>query len=385
MNPKIKLIVFILVVSSACFAQKNQERDTIIASTNVPGAKYPKILKDNRVIFQIKAPDAQSIQVDLAKKYNMVKNNEGVWQVTTEPIVEGFHYYSILIDGVAVCDPASKTFYGMGRMASGIDIPEKGVNFYDIKEVPHGDIRTNTYFSKTTNTWRKVNIYTPPGYDKNPNKKYPVLYLQHGGGEDESGWVQQGKTNNILDNLIANGKAVPMLVVIANGNARKPGVNARGYNDEAMAVFKEELFENIMPFIESNYRIKNGPKNTALAGLSMGGGQSFYTGLRNTDKFANVGVFSTGLFGGIGPKAGQLFNPEVIIPGILSKSKTFNTKLDVFYISVGEQDQRITHTKKLIETFNKNAVDVIFESFPGDHEWQVWRKSLHSFVQKLFK
>jgi enterochelin esterase family protein len=355
------------------------------ASTNVSRAGYPRILPDNRVIFQVNAPQANYVQIDLSKRYDLVKNESGVWKVITEPQVPGFHYYSLIIDGVVVADPASESFYGMGRMASGIEIPEKGIDFYDTKDVPHGDIRNRTYFSKTMGIWRRLNIYVPPVYDKNKKNLYPVLYLQHGGGEDERGWVVQGKTDIILDNLIADGKAKPMLVVIPNGNVSRPGMSTGGYNDEAMAVFKEELFGSIIPFIESNYRVKPGAGNRAIAGLSMGGGQAFYTGLRNTDMFANVGVFSTGLFGGIGRQPGTAFNPEAVIPGLLTNTESFNNKLKVFYISVGEQDPRIEPTKKLVQTFRDKGLKVEFASFPGSHEWQVWRKSLNDFTQKLFK
>jgi enterochelin esterase family protein len=337
------------------------------------------------VVFKVNAPDAGKVQIDLGKMYDMQKDEKGNWTVTTDPQVPGFHYYSLVIEGVRVADPASESFYGTGRMSSAIDIPEEGADFLTIKNVPHGDIRSCIYFSKTTGTWRNLNIYTPPGYDKDKENRYPVLYIQHGGGEDERGWAVQGKTNIILDNLIAQGKAVPMLVVIPNGNVSKPGKTAGGYNEEAMAAFKEELFENVIPFIESSYRTKPGAANRAIAGLSMGGGQAFYTGLRNTDMVANVGVFSSGLFGGIGRQPAAVFDPETIIPGILSTSETFNKKLKVFYISVGEQDPRIEYTKKLIETFKSKGLKVEFASFPGSHEWQVWRKSIHDFTQKLFK
>ncbi|PKQ46690.1 alpha/beta hydrolase-fold protein [Confluentibacter flavum] len=353
------------------------------APTNINQNGCPCIFQDNRVLFTVNAPEATKVQLDLGKLYDMQKNDTGVWTVTTDPQVPGFHYYSLVIDGFKFADPASESFYGTGRMASAIDVPEEGIDFYDIKDVPHGDMRSRVYFSKTTGTWRNINLYTPPGYDENPNKTYPVLYIQHGGGEDERGWAVQGKTNLILDNLIAEGKAVPMIVAIPNGNATKPGVNARGYNDEAMAVFKEELFENIIPFVEKNYRVKPDAEHRALSGLSMGGGQSFFTGLRNTDMFNYVGVFSTGLFGGIREQAS--FDAESVIPGILTNPQKFNNSLKVFYISVGEQDNRIEATKKLIETFKNKGLNVEFASFPGDHEWQVWRKSLHDFAQKLFK
>jgi enterochelin esterase-like enzyme len=379
------LVIIILCIFSAYEAIGQLPEGSKPAPTNIRANQCPCILHDLRVVFQVTAPDAGKVQIDLGNVYDMQKDEKGQWSVTTDPQVPGFHYYSLVIDGVRVSDPASESFYGTGRMSSAIDIPENGVDFYTVKDVPHGDIRKKIYFSKTTGTWRSLNIYTPPGYDNTGKKQYPVLYIQHGGGEDERGWAVQGKTDIILDNLIAEGKAKPMLVVIPNGNVARPEMTAGGYNDDAMAVFKEELFESVIPFIESNYRVKPGASNRAIAGLSMGGGQAFYTGLRNTDMFANVGVFSTGLFGGIARQSGSAFDPEKVIPGIMTNTASFNKKLKVFYISVGEQDPRIEPTKKVVQTFREKGLKVEFASFPGGHEWQVWRKSLHDFAKKLFK
>jgi enterochelin esterase-like enzyme len=381
------LILALLCLYSVFDASGQIPEGSRPAPTNIQANQCPCITHDLRVIFRVIAPDADKVQVDLGKLYDMQKDEKGIWTITTDPQDPGFHYYSLVINGVRVSDPASESFYGTGRMSSAIDIPEEGVDFYTLKDVPHGDIRNRIYFSKTTGTWRRINIYTPPGYDNSANKDYPVLYIHHGGGEDERGWAVQGKTDIILDNLIAEGKAEPMIIAIPNGNVSKPGSTARGYNDEAMDVFKEELFGSVIPFIESNYRVKPGAANRAIAGLSMGGGQSFYTGLRNTDMFANVGVFSTGLFGGIRRPGGEgsAFDPEAVIPGILTNPESFNENLDVFYISVGEQDPRIEHTKKLVQTLRDKGLKVEFASFPGGHEWQVWRKSLHNFAQKLFR
>ena len=354
------------------------------AQTNVRSNQCPCILPDLKVFFRVDAKDADKVQIDLGKVYDMKKDDKGIWTVTTDPQVPGFHYYSLVIDGVKVSDPASDSFYGTGRMSSAIDIPEAGTDFYTVKNVPHGEISSKVYFSKTTGTWRRLNIYTPPGYINSGKEQYPVLYIQHGGGEDERGWAVQGKTDIILDNLIAEGKAKPMLVVIPNGNVSKPGTTAGGYNDAAMAAYKEELFENVIPFIERNYKVKATSENRAIAGLSMGGGQAFYTGLRNTDMFANIGVFSTGLFGGIA-QTGPAFDPEKVIPGILTNPESFNKKLKVFYLSVGEQDPRIEPTKKILQAFRDKGLKVQFSSFPGGHELQVWRKSLHDFAQKIFK
>lgn len=379
------LLLIILVIFFSQQTQAQLPEGATSATTNINSSDCPCIFADRRVLFKVNAPDAAKVQVDLGKLYDMQKDDKGLWTVTTDPQDTGFHYYSLVIDGFKVADPASESFFGMGRMASAIDIPETGVDFYTLRDVPHGEIRLRVYFSRTTGTWRNINIYTPPGYDKNIKTKYPVLFIQHGGGEDERGWANQGRTNIIMDNLIAEGKAVPMLIVIPNGNTQKPGVRAGGYNEEAMTAFKEEIFENVIPFIENNYRVKPGAASRAIAGLSMGGGQAFYTGLRNTDKFAYVGVFSTGLFGGIARQDAPPFDPEAVIPGILTNASSFNSKLKVFFISVGEQDPRIGHTRKLIETFKSRGLKVEFASYPGGHEWQVWRKSLHEFAQRIFK
>ena len=354
------------------------------AATNISKTNCPCIMEDLSVVFVVKAPEAQKVQIDFGKSYDMTKDDLGVWRVTTDLQVPGFHYYSLVIDGVKVADPASETFYGMGRMASAIEIPEKGTDFYEVKDVPHGAISSKYYYSKVTNGWRRLFVYTPPGYESNTKEKYPVMYIQHGGGEDERGWAVQGKTDIILNNLIAEGKAKPMLVVMSNGNM-STGKGPGGYSSEGMAAFKEEMTKNIIPFIDKNYHTLADAKNRALCGLSMGGGQSFYTGMESLDVFGSVGVFSSGLFGGINNPNVKEFDAEKEIPGLLSKSKSFNEKLKLFYISVGEQDPRFEFTKKAVKKFQDNGLKVEFASFPGDHEWQVWRKSLHDFATRLFK
>jgi len=346
--------------------------------------EYPKALADKSVEFQLNVPDATKVQVDFGKVYDMKNDGEGNWSVVSEPRIPGLHYYKYIIDGVKVSDPYSEVYYNStGNFMSGIEILEDGVDFYNMKDVPHGDIRTEHYFSSTTHSWRKLNVYAPPGYDKNVDM-YPVLYLQHGGGENESGWVIQGRTNNILDNLIATGDAVPMLVVMSNGHVARE-VNIRGgYSEEGMAVFKDEMMNNVIPFIEKKYRAKVDRKYRALAGLSMGGGQSFYVGLKSLDVFASVGTFSSGIFGGIS-QVGSSFDVEAEIPGILSKSQSFNDQLDVFYISVGQHDPRYEATKNAIKIFKENGVEVTANSFPGDHDFQVFRKSLHDFASLIFQ
>lgn len=376
------LLLLIASIGEAGFTQgKDFPAGTKPASTNISGADYPRIDSLSRVHFRFRAPDATSVSVSLGN-VPLTKGDDGFWTGVTHPQDPGFHYYTIKINGVDVADPASQSFYGMGKMASAIEIPEKGADFYEIKDVPHGAISSRYYFSKVTNGWRRLFVYTPPGYDVNSGLRYPVVYIQHGGGEDERGWAEQGKTDIIMDNLIAEKKAQPMIVVIANGNV---STGRGGYSSEGMAAFKKEMTQNIVPFIDANYRTLADPKNRAISGLSMGGGQSFYVGLESLDYFGSVGIFSSGIFGGIQNPSGSTFNAEKEIPGLLSKSDEFNKKLDLFYISCGEQDMRLEHTRKAVAKMKENGLDVEFNSFPGDHEWQVWRKSLHDFASRVFK
>ncbi|MDZ7302525.1 MAG: alpha/beta hydrolase-fold protein [candidate division KSB1 bacterium] len=357
------------------------------ASTNVPNAKYPRILPDNRVIFRLKAPEAQKVQVDLLKKYDMVKDAEGVWEVTTDPVVEGFHYYSLLIDGVAVVDPASQTFYGMGRMASGIDIPEKGVDFYLPKDVPHGQIRQIRYYSNITQSWRRAFVYTPPGYDTNLNERYPVLYLQHGGGEDETGWPNQGRVDFILDNLIAEGKAKPMLIVMDRGyavnpnappSAREPGV--RGIL-QPNTTLTEVFIKEIIPMIDRDFRTIADRDHRAMAGLSMGGFQSFQIAMTNLDKFAYVGGFSGAGFIPPGSDITKMYN------GVWADAESFNKKVKLVYISIGtaEPERMYQGVNNLHLELEKAGIKHVYYESPGtSHEWLTWRRSLQQFASLLF-
>ena len=349
-------------------------------STNIRNAKYPQVTSDSRVLFSIKAPDAKKVQIDLAKKYDLVKDTAGVWTVTTDSVSEGFHYYSLLIDGVAVADPASETFYGMGRMASGIEIPFAGGDYYSTKNVPHGDIRIKKYFSRNTFSWRQFYIYTPPGYDSATADKYPVLYLLHGGGEDERGWATQGKTDMIVDNLIADKKAVPMLIVMVDGNFYGNGGGLAGFGEAALKSFENELKENVMPFVDKNYRIKTGASNRALAGLSMGGLQTLYAGLKNTDQFAYLGVFSSGWWA----NQPSLSDPQYAY--MKEHATTINSNVKSFWIAMGgPEDIAYKNCKIMLGKFDEMGVKYTYSEYPGGHTWPVWRNNLYNFAQVLFK
>lgn len=358
------------------------------ASTNVPNAQYPQILPDNRVVFRVKAPGAQKVQIDLGKKYDMVKDTSGFWMVTTDPVVIGFHYYSLLIDGVALVDPSSQTFYGMGRMASGIDIPEAGADYYLPKNVPHGQIRSVNYYSAVTGTWRKAFVYTPPGYDDDLNKKYPVLYLQHGGGEDETGWPIQGKTDFIIDNLIAEGKAKPMLIVMDRGYAVDPARRRTevkpGDLRAAMANndFPTVLVKDVIPMIDKTFRTIADREHRAMAGLSMGGFQTFQTTMTNLDKFSYVGGFSGAAFLDPGTDITKAFD------GVWADAEAFNKKVKVMYLSIGtvEPERMYKSVNGFHLALEKAGINHIYYESPGtSHEWQTWRRSLNQFAGLIFK
>ncbi len=341
------------------------------ASTNTPGREYPKINPDLTVEFQVQAPEAQEVAVDICGKvYPMQREEDGPWKVVTEALEPGFHYYFLVVDGMRLSDPNSQLFFGTGVDASAIDIPEAGVDFYLEKNVPRGEVRMQRYWSETLNAWRTCYVYLPAEYDSNPSKRYPVLYLQHGGGEDETGWARQGKTDIILDNLIAAKKAVPMLIVMDYGQAGD---------------FAQILLNETIPMIDSKYRTLADPKHRAMAGLSFGGGQSWSIGLKHPEVFSSIGIFSSGMFGGVGPGAYAPFSVESQLPELLADPVAFNAAHPVFYMSCGEGDPRIEHTRAAAEALNAAGAKVKFTAWPGGHEWQPWRKSLNEFCQLVFK
>ncbi len=347
------------------------------ASTNIRSAKYPQVLPDNRVIFKVKAPEAQKVQVDLGKKYDLVKDSEGFWNGITEPVNGGFNYYSLVIDGVAVADPASETFYGMGRQAAGIEIPKRDQGFYQQRNVPQGDIRIKKYATRM-GSWREMYVYTPPGYDES-DEKYPVLYLLHGGGEDQRGWAMQGKANVILDNLIAEGKAKPMIVVMLDGNFPFQG-GIGGFNEAPLKAFEAELKGGAIPFVEKSFRVKTDAGSRALAGLSLGGMQTLYAGIKNPDLFHYLGVFSSGWFA----QNTELSDPHYRL--VKENAAKLNADLKALWISMGgKEDIAYNNCRVMMKKYDELGLKYTYSEYPGGHTWPVWRHDLHGFAQVLFK
>jgi enterochelin esterase-like enzyme len=264
----------------------------------------------------------------------------------------------------------------MGRMASGIEVPFKGDDYYAIKDVPHGEISIKRYYSTVFNRWRQFYIYKPAGYDVNLNEKYPVLYILHGGGEDERGWATQGKTDLILDNLIAEKKAKPMIIVMPDGN-----VDAQGFGDITLKMFERELKECIIPFVENNYRAETGPGNRALAGLSMGGIQTLYAGINNTEMFSYLGVFSSGW---IMPAQNSLADKQYEF--MKENLDKINGNLKQLWISMGgKEDIAYNNCRTMMSKFDELGVKYSYSEYPGGHTWPVWRNNLYNFAQLLFR
>lgn len=355
-------------------------------------SQFPKIHPDGRIWFRYEAPQtAESVTLHIRNiEYGMQKDTAGLWNVVIPGTGPGFQIYSFNVDGASIIDPGCTPFYVNGY-TSVIEYPAPDDEFYSIKNVPHGDVREHWFYSQVAGSFRRMYVYTPPGYEKNTGTRYPVLYLQHGGGELENEWIHSARANFILDNLIAGGRARPMIIVMNLGFVTRPGQEGQapvpGYQPGFAAAFEEMLISEVIPDVDAYFRTIADSRHRAMAGLSRGGGQTFYIGLENTGTFASMGVFSSGLFRGTrGPGGENLkFNAEEQIPGLLTKAASFNKALDLFYISCGEQDERIEPTKKAVATFRENGLEVEFASFPGDHEWQVWRKSLHDFARRLFR
>ena len=366
------------------------------ASTNQGGKQYPMVNSQRMVRAQIKAPDAKFVGLDIAGKiYEMTKDGNGVWTGTSEPQDEGFHYYQLNIDGASVPDPGSKYYYGASRWGSGIDVPAQDEEFYTVKNVPQGTVNEVYYWSTVTEKMRHGYIYLPAEYYSNPTKKFPVLYLQHGMGENETGWSAQGKTGIIMDNLIAGGKAVPFIIYMDNGlDVRRPGDPAPGQGGfggprpqggpgqggprrggfGGFNAFEEVLIKDIIPMVEGKYRVIADTEHRAMAGLSMGGMQTHAITLANPTTFAYVGMFS-----------GGTFNTEE-----LKDAADFKKTNKVLFMSAGGRETGMVEGERSVikAAESLKAIGINAHSYVSPetaHEWQTWRRSLYQFAQLIFK
>ena len=356
--------------------------DAFIAETTVPGNEYPKIDKEGRAYFRISAPEARKVIVDICdKKYEMQPDGKGNFMAVTDPLVPGFHYYFMNINGVNFIDPATETFFGCNREAGGIEIPEgpEGDYYRPQQGIDHGQVRSIYYFSNEQQTWRHAMVYTPAGYDLKANikKRYPVLYLQHGMGEDETGWSKQGHMQHIMDNAIASGEAVPMIVVMESGNIKAPFGPGQS-RDQYGNSFYPVLLNDLIPYIDANFRTKTDRDNRAMAGLSWGGHQTFDVVLTNLDKFSYIGTFSGAIFG---------LDLNTAYNGVFTNPEAFNKQIHYFLMCSGTEGMdKMFGTKKMVDNLNEMGINAhYYESTGTAHEWLTWRRGLNQFVPHLFK
>ncbi len=370
------------------------------APSNQAGRAYPQVNSEGRIRFRIVAPHAQNVGVSFRDSSAFVKGDDGAWIATTRPLDEGFHYYTINIDGADVPDPNSHYFYGAGRWGSAVEVPAHDAHIYELRPVPHGQLREIHYWGNASNTNRHAFVYTPPDYEQNPGRRYPVLYLQHGAGEDETGWGRQGHAGLILDNLIAGGLARPFIVAMEFGGnpfagarpTNAPPTNATpstaaGTNAAAtapgrnfnFAAFEKPLLEDFIPHIDASFRTIADAPHRAMAGLSMGGMQTRSIALAHLDTFSHIGVFSGG---------------SIALTNITDLA-AFKEKVKLVFISYGSRELGTNRAggrgfggdpRTNTAALRAAGVNAVFYESPNTaHEWQSWRRSLHQFAQLLFK
>jgi enterochelin esterase family protein len=393
------LLLIVMSVSGVCLAQSGQASNVFNADTahtspyNLSGAKFPRILADSRVSFRFNAPTAQKVQVSINNvPFDMAKGDDGVWTYTSEPQDKGYRNYWMIVDGAIVLDPATNAFIGYGHMCNGFEIPDPDGGFYQLKDVPHGNVLISNYYSKVAKSWRHIFIYTPPEYNTKAKTRYPVLYLQHGGGEDERVWIEMGRTNLILDNLIAEGKVKPFIVVMetsavgpampmgprtappAGGapTAGAPGAPAPGAPGAAARPrFSFDTYANVMlndmiPWVDSNFRTQADQAHRAMSGLSMGAMCTKSVTLAHLDKFAYIGLFSGG----------------TITPAEI----TDKSKVKLVFMSYGSRERGSESVKAAADVLQQAGIkSATYVSPLTAHEWQSWRRSLREFAQLLFK
>jgi enterochelin esterase-like enzyme len=387
---KIGQFAFAMIVAVSCWGQGSGAP----ASTNIPGAEFPRINSDGTVTFRLQADQAQKVQLSLGfgqSTYDMAKGKDGVWEVTSKPLAPGFYYYGISVDGFIANDPGSRTFFAARKEVSGLEVPGAESEFFAVKDVPHGTVRIEWYVSKTAGQARRIFVYTPPGYERS-NARYPVLYLQHGYGEDEAGWSDQGHENFILDNLIAAHKAAPMIIVNENGlpgpdfhppgpprSGEKPppiGEVARYFMNDRYATFESIISSDLISLIDRRYRTIADREHRAIAGLSMGGAQALRIGLNHLDRFAYIGAFSPAI---------NITDTTKDYDGVLSNPERLNKQLRLLWLGIGREDFLLEPVKESHETLQKAGIRHAWIESSGAHEWTVWRKYLADFAPRLFQ
>lgn len=376
------LLLALIMSPGVASAQPSDAAEFQRAGTTHRLAEFPKIAKDGRVWFQFKAPNAHEVQVRIGatnKTYEMEKLADGTWNLVIPYPGPGLQYYYMIVDGLNVMDPGSETFYSNG-IKTAVEVPSPGEEYYDLKDVPHGHVLQHVFYSKVTQAWRRMYIYLPPGYDADQRVRYPVLYLQHGAGEDETEWTHAGRAQFIMDNLIAEKKAVPMIVVMNNGFAAKPGtapVSGMAGMASRFAAFEETFIKESIPQVDASFRTIPDREHRAMAGLSMGGMQTFQIGTTHTDLFTYLGIFS----------GTPMAQAQAQVDAVAAQGKAFADKVHLLWFGVGTTEANFyTRTHEVRAQLDKAGIPSgYFESQGTAHEFQTWRRCLHEFAPLLFK
>ena len=422
------IVMMVMLVSGTCWAQMGNTAvlspsaaGTVHPSPyNFPNSQFPRIEADNRVTFQFRAPDAQKVQVSIANvAHDMTKDENGVWTYTSEPQDLGYHNYWMVVDSAIVIDPGTNAFIGYSHMCNGFEVPDPDGGFYELKDVPHGNVLIKNYYAKSINQWRHIFVYTPPQYDKDTTTRYPVLYLQHGGGEDERVWIEMGRTNLILDNLLAEGKCKPFIVVMETsavggaGGMRRGGAGGRGMGNAgpggiigaaatpagagrgmgtrqgagerrgagrgfggfgmggpAGGAYGQLMVNDLIPWVDSNFRTLTDQPHRAMAGLSMGGMQTRMVTLANLDKFSYIGLFSGG----------------TISMNDVENTEGFKDKVKLVFMSYGSRERGADSVKAAADALNEAGIKAVSYVSPlTAHEFQSWRRSLRELSMRLFQ
>lgn len=375
-NARVLLPFFSIFLAGACFAQEVVPVDDWKpASTNQDGKEYPQVNSEGRVKIRVVAPEAKSVSCSFRNSSEFQKDENGVWTGFTRPLDEGFHYYTIKIDGAEVPDPNSKYYFGAMRWGSGVEVPAKDKEFYAVKNIPHGQLREVLFYSASTESTRRAFVYTPPGYDADQAKRYPVLYLQHGWGENEYGWAVQGHASLIMDNLIAEAKTKPFIIVMTYGMTND--VRMGGMANFDISHFEKVLVDELVPFVDTNFRTLSDQPNRAMAGLSMGSMETKLITLKHTDKFSHIGLFS-----------GATISTEDV-----TKTEGFKDKVKLVFVSYGSkevgggaQPRRGGDPEATTKALKEAGVNSHYYLSPETaHEWQTWRRSLKEFAPLLFQ
>jgi len=393
------IAIMLLAAATFCFAQ--EQDDFKPATSNVLDAQFPRVDSNSRVRVRFKAPDATKVRVNFwsGPKADMEKQADGFWMFTTPSLAPGLHYYTIIVDGAEVSDPGSTAYFGGSKWASAVEVPEAGADYYLPKDVPHGQVREIWYHSGVTGTWRHALVYLPPDYDTATKARYPVLFLQHGGGEDETGWIRQGKANFILDSLIAGVSANPMIVVMANGYASRagyvvPDLTGKPFGSpefvkvmqERMGAFEDDMTQALIPFIDKTFRTVTDRDHRAMAGLSMGGMQTFQVTFDHLDLFSYIGGFS----GAANPflPGNNKFDTKTAYKGAMADPAAFAKRVHLLWVGVGtnEPERMKSGLESLHASLDEGKIQHVFYESPGtDHEWQTWRRDLRDFAPRLFQ